>query len=81
MSVGQDFDPSLLERKDRAELVALAEALGEKPPARAKKATIIELILRLVGAPGDTAAAADSTADADQDAEASEAPAYPNIAA
>ncbi len=73
MSVGQEFDPSLLERKDRAELVALAEALGEKPPARAKKATIIELILRLVGAPGDAASAA-SPSDADQDAEAGQEP-------
>ena len=74
MSVGQEFDPSLLERKDRAELVALAEALGEKPPARAKKATIIELILRLVGAPGDAASAAASPSDADQDAEAGQEP-------
>ena len=54
MSVGQDFDPSLLERKDRSELVAIATSLGEKPPSRAKKADIVGLILRLVGAePGD----------------------------
>ncbi len=50
MSVGQEFDPSLLEGKDRSELATLAEALGEKPPARAKKADIVALILRLVGA-------------------------------
>jgi transcription termination factor Rho len=61
MSVGQEFDPSLLERKDRAELVALAEALGEKPPARAKKADIIEHIMRLVGA-GDAGGSADDHA-------------------
>ena len=50
MSVGQDFDPSLLERKDRSELVAIATSLGEKPPSRLKKADIVALILRLVGA-------------------------------
>ncbi|HEX2576757.1 MAG TPA: Rho termination factor N-terminal domain-containing protein, partial [Aquihabitans sp.] len=50
MSVGQDLDPSMLERKDRTELVAIAETLGEKPPSRAKKAEIVALILRLVGA-------------------------------
>ena len=57
MSVGQDFDPSLLERKDRSELVAIATSLGEKPPSRLKKADIVALILRLVGAePGDEVA-------------------------
>ncbi|QXC63180.1 transcription termination factor Rho [Aquihabitans sp. G128] len=58
MSVGQDFDPSLLERKDRAELVAIATSLGGKPPSRAKKAEIVGLILQLVGAePGGSGAA------------------------
>ena len=38
---------SMLERKDRAELVTMATALGEKPPARAKKADIVDLILRV----------------------------------
>jgi transcription termination factor Rho len=51
MSVGQDFDPSLLERKDRSELVAIASSLGAKPPSRAKKADIVALILQTVGAP------------------------------
>ena len=55
MSVGQDFDPSLLERKDRSELVAIATSLGEKPPSRAKKAEIVSLILRAVGAEPDGA--------------------------
>ena len=59
MSAGQDFDPSLLEGKDRSELVAIATSLGEKPPSRAKKADIVAHILRLVGADGG-----DSTADA-----------------
>ena len=37
MSEGQAFDKSLLEGKDRNELVAIATSLGQKPPARAKK--------------------------------------------
>jgi transcription termination factor Rho len=53
MSVGQEFDQSLLERKDRAELAAIATSLGEKPPSRAKKSDIVALIMRLVGAAAD----------------------------
>ncbi len=49
MSVGQDFDPSLLERKDRTELAAIASTLGGKVPSRAKKAEIVDLILDLAG--------------------------------
>ena len=49
MSVGQDFDPSLLERKDRAELVAIATTLGGKVPARLKKADVVAMILELAG--------------------------------
>jgi transcription termination factor Rho len=52
MSDGSGFDISLLEGKDRAELAAIAEQLGQKPGARAKKADIVALILRLVGAEG-----------------------------
>jgi len=44
------FDMTLLEGKDRAELAAIAEQLGQKPGARAKKADIVSLIMRLVGA-------------------------------
>jgi len=53
MAVDQDSERSMLERKERADLVAMATALGEKPPARAKKADVVELILRLtnVGTP------------------------------
>ena len=47
MSVDQDRERSMLERKDRADLVTMATALGEKPPARAKKADIVDLILRV----------------------------------
>ena len=43
------FDPSVLERKDRDELSQIAESLGQKPPSRARKADIVDLILRLAG--------------------------------
>ena len=68
MSAGQDFDPSLLEGKDRAELVAIATSLGEKPPSRAKKADIVAHILRLVGADGSSGSdtAPDQSADASE---------------
>jgi transcription termination factor Rho len=59
VSDGQGFDLSLLEGKDRSELAAIAESLGQKPGARAKKADIVELIVKLVGAesaPADDAA-------------------------
>ena len=56
------FDASLLEGKDRAELAAIAEQLGQKPGARAKKSEIVALIMRLVGAD-----AAEAPADADDE--------------
>jgi transcription termination factor Rho len=62
MSDGSGFDMTLLEGKDRAELAAIAEQLGQKPGARAKKADIVSLILRLVGADEGEAAAADGGA-------------------
>jgi transcription termination factor Rho len=43
------LERSALERKDRDELVTIAQALGGKPAARAAKATIINLILELTG--------------------------------
>ena len=54
----QEFDPSMLLGKDRAELVAIAASLGEKTPSRAKKADVIALICRAVGAevPGEPGA-------------------------
>ena len=39
MSVGQDFDRSILERKDRADLLAIAEALGAKASAVRRRPT------------------------------------------
>ncbi len=44
-----DFDRSQLERKDRDQLVVIAETLGRKPPSRARKAEIVDLILELAG--------------------------------
>ena len=49
MADGPTFDPSMLERKDRAELVTIVESLGGKVPSRAKKADIVGQILLLVG--------------------------------
>ncbi len=44
---------STLQRKDREELTEIASTLGKKPPTRARKGEIIDLILELVGG-GDT---------------------------
>ncbi|MFN8019823.1 MAG: transcription termination factor Rho [Acidimicrobiales bacterium] len=70
------FDISLLEGKDRSELAAIAEQLGEKPGARAKKADIVALIMRLVGADPADAPAGDAPAAPDAPAQdEAEAPA------
>ncbi len=67
---------STLQRKDREELTAIASTLGTKPPTRARKGEIIDLILDLVsqdvdpaGVPTATRAepAADSRADGSAD--------------
>jgi transcription termination factor Rho len=50
-----NLERSTLERKDRVELATIAEALGKKPPSRAKKSDIVDLILTLAGV-GETAA-------------------------
>ena len=69
---------SALERKDRDELVTIASTLGAKPPSRARKAEIVDLILTTVttdaadeaGDSGDDAGAAaeETTSDAPTDA-------------
>ena len=69
-----DLERSTLERKDRAELATIAEALGQKAPSRAKKADIVALILELVSdsaapAPVDAATAV-IAADAERPADA-----------
>ena len=43
------LERSALESKDRDELITIAKALGGKPPARAKKAAIVDLVLELTG--------------------------------
>ena len=45
----QALERSVLERKEREELAAIATALGAKPAARASKATLIDQILREAG--------------------------------
>src|SRR5438270_12253208 len=50
MSVGpQALERSVLERKERDELAAIAEAMGVKAGARTSKATLIGQILREAG--------------------------------
>jgi transcription termination factor Rho len=44
------LERSVLERKERDELLTIAKALGAKPPARAKKADLVDLILTATGA-------------------------------
>jgi transcription termination factor Rho len=56
-----------LERKDRAELATIAQALGGKPGSRAKKADIISMILELAGVTPDAPAPA-ATEDGDEHA-------------
>jgi transcription termination factor Rho len=46
------LERSALERKDREELTTIAQALGAKPPSRARKAEIVQLILELTGVAG-----------------------------
>jgi transcription termination factor Rho len=43
------LERSALERKDREELTTIAQALGVKPPSRARKAEIVQLILEITG--------------------------------
>ena len=58
MSVSSpDFDRSQLANKDREQLVEIATALGKKPPSRAKKADIVDLILDLAGVGHESQAA------------------------
>ncbi len=60
---------STLQRKDREELTEIATTLGRKPPSRARKGEIIDLILDLAaGGDGSGVAGAD-----DETAEATEA--------
>src|SRR5690606_1406514 len=70
--VSTALELSALERKDRDELMTIAQALGGKPGSRAKKADIIDLILELTGVStgGDGAEADDAKAGEVPDAAA-----------
>jgi transcription termination factor Rho len=67
------LERSVLERKERDELLTIAKALGAKPPARAKKADIVELILSSTGVTGG--APAEAAAETAPEAEATSTPA------
>jgi transcription termination factor Rho len=74
------LERSALERKDRDELTTIAQALGAKPPSRARKAEIVQMILELTGVatPADAPASQDAPAAADAgDAPAEEPAATP----
>ncbi|MDW3178090.1 MAG: transcription termination factor Rho [Acidimicrobiia bacterium] len=52
---------STLERKDRDELVTIATALGSKPPSRARKSEIVDLIIKTATTDSADEAADDAT--------------------
>ncbi len=56
------LEQSALERKDREELLTIAQALGGKPASRAKKADIVGLILDLTGVSATDGSPSDSAA-------------------
>ena len=60
---------STLERKDRDELITIATALGSKPPSKARKAEIVDLIIKTAMAPEDDAG--DESAEPETKASAS----------
>jgi transcription termination factor Rho len=55
---GEQLERSILERKERGELHAIAEAMSLKPGSRSKKADLIDQILQATGIGGDGGAAA-----------------------
>ncbi len=58
---------STLERKDRDELVTIATALGSKPPSKARKAEIVDLIIKTATTDSADEAAPDEKSDAKAD--------------
>ena len=75
-----DLERTALERKDRDELVTIAEAMGGKPGSRASKAKVVDLILELAGVTepggGDASTAASDAGSAAESTQvdAAEAP-------
>jgi len=62
MSAEQQLERSVLERKERDELHAIAEAMGLKPASRTKKSDLIDGILRVVtGGAEDPGSSAEET--------------------
>jgi transcription termination factor Rho len=54
---GEQLERSILERKERDELHAIASAMALKPPSRSRKADIIDLILTATGVGPDSGSA------------------------
>ncbi len=54
---GEQLERSILERKERDELHAIASAMALKPPSRSRKADIIDLILTATGVGTDSGSA------------------------
>jgi transcription termination factor Rho len=59
MSAEQQLERSVLERKERDELHAIAEAMGLRPPSRTKKSDLIDGILAIVTGGADAPAPAE----------------------
>ena len=69
------LEQSMLESKDKDQLLAIAQALGIKTTARASKATLIDKILETTGAGQPAAAPAPAAESAPAEAEAPASPA------
>ncbi len=67
-----ELSRSTLLRKDRDELVTIAQAMGAKPGSRTRKAQVVDMILRLAGVDenGETNSEDASDSDESTDAEA-----------
>jgi transcription termination factor Rho len=65
---------STLQRKDRDELTKIAETLGKKPPSRARKGEIIDLILDLAAGGDGSSVSAPEKAEASPEPEPSPTP-------
>lgn len=76
--MSDDLSKSKLASKDKDELTQIAQAMGGKPPARAKKADIIDLIMELATGPTDEAPASAPAYSADPMADARAAEAKEN---
>ena len=62
----EQLERSILDRKERDELHAIAEAMALKPGARSKKSDIIDQILQATGVDGARRRSGNGTAAADQ---------------